>query len=84
MQNALWDEYIDAESTEYFYWKSQSNEYRWGKPEFPTKKDRKAALNLGDKVLYRFIEGGPEILCKITKCRVDDSTVRSQIIVVNY
>lgn len=74
-QDTLWEEYVDAESCEYFYWNMQSKEHRWGKPEVPTRKDHKENLNVGDKVLYRFVEGGPEVVCRITKCRVDDSTV---------
>lgn len=69
-----WEEYIDSKSGEHFYWSSQSNDYSWDKPEIPKPKNTKEILNVGDKVIYRLVEGEAECVCSITRCRVDDST----------
>jgi hypothetical protein len=71
-----WEEYLDPTSNMHFFWSPITREYTWTKPDVPVTKDDSDPLALGDAVLYRFKEKGPEETCLVTKCRTDDETVR--------
>ncbi len=71
-----WEEYMDPESSNFFYWQEEGNLYQWTKPEIPRVVSKKAAdpLALGEEVRFQF-PGRKEIeKAIVTRCRTDDET----------
>jgi hypothetical protein len=73
-----WDEYIDNETSEYFYWCEKGNRYSWEKPDVPEVQeeigDEEVPLAVGQEVLYWFAGKMRPELVIITKIREDDET----------
>ena len=53
-ENDEWEEYVDRETSEYFYWQEDNNRYLWEKPELPMRK----------KVIVEYIPIGEEVYFK--------------------
>lgn len=46
-----WEEYVHHETSEYFYWTEETNQYQWDKPEIPNRKK-------GTQELFKLKEEG--------------------------
>ena len=73
-----WEEYVDSETAEFFYWQEDTNMYQWVKPETPKHIDpnsmMKELYQLGDNVVYKF-EGFPsDEPAIVVRIRYDDQT----------
>lgn len=75
---STWNELVDSESAEYFYWYEPENLYQWDKPRIsdPTAINRGEAdiLDVGQDVLYQFPNKHVFEKCVVTRQRVDDQT----------
>jgi hypothetical protein len=73
-----WEEYMDPESSNFFYWAEEKNLYQWNRPETlgrsQISKKNSPALTLKEEVRYKFPGEEKEELCLVTRCRVDDQT----------
>lgn len=73
-----WEEYMDPESSNFFYWAEEKNYYQWERPEVLGRSqmsNKKApALSLNEEVRYKFPGEEKEELCVVTRCRFDDQT----------
>ena len=70
-----WEEWVDKETSEYFYWQEQSNRYSWDKPEVPERKlEVIEYIPIGTEVLFRFPKERDEEICLVTRLRFDDET----------
>ena len=69
MDGDVWEEYVDSESADYFYWNRRKNEFRWLKPMMRTGITSEDMLQVGESVLYRFTEEGTEEVCTVVKRR---------------
>jgi hypothetical protein len=68
-----WDEYVDNETSEYFYWCEDDNLYQWDKPPLPQKtKIVVDYLKIGEEVYFRFPGKRTDDVCVITRLRFDD------------
>lgn len=70
-----WDEYVDNDSSEYFYWQEDDNRYQWAKPPVPQKsKVVVEYLKMGEEVYFRFPGKRYDDIVVITRLRFDDET----------
>tara|TARA_B110000090_G_C13245472_1_gene394263 strand:+ start:218 stop:835 length:618 start_codon:yes stop_codon:yes gene_type:complete len=70
-----WEEYVDNETSEYFYWQEDENRYLWDKPPLP-KRTRKVIeyLKIGDEVNFKFPGKRDEEVAIVKKLKFDDET----------
>lgn len=71
-----WEEYMDPESSNFFYWQEESNSYQWNRPEIPVRQMKKDSvpLTVGEEVRYQFMKEKSESKAVVVKCRIDDET----------
>jgi hypothetical protein len=73
-----WEEYMDPESSNFFYWAEEKNLYQWDRPDTLGRSQisnkKSPALVLKEEVRYKFPGEEKEELCIVTRCRVDDQT----------
>ena len=78
MYHSEWDEHIDNQTSDFFYWSEKGNRYQWVKPDIPISTEEEGEesvpLEVGQDVLFWF-DGHlkPEIV-RVTRLRTDDST----------
>eukprot|EP00605_Chrysophyceae_sp_TOSAG23-4_P002678 GSChrysophyteH1.ASY1.ANO1.2954.1 assembled CDS len=74
-ENDEWEEYVDKDTSEYFYWQEDSNRYLWEKPPLPERNEQPVKFHpIGAEVLFRFPGERDEEIAIVTKLRFDDET----------
>eukprot|EP01041_Mallomonas_annulata_P002379 gene2379-4623_t len=73
-----WQELVDGDTAEHFYWFEEENVYQWEPPQIPSKDAEEFVaiddLFEGDEVLFRFKGKKEPDPCVVTKIRIDDAT----------
>lgn len=72
-----WDEFIDKETSEFFYWTEKGNRYQWTKPEIPVievEAEYGLPLSVGQEVLYWFEGDVKATMAVVSRLRIDDET----------
>ena len=70
VEGSEWEEYMDRQTAEYFYWTEEENLYQWVKPELYVRNTRVLeTFALGEEVLFRFPGRRQEEAALITKVR---------------
>jgi hypothetical protein len=71
-----WEEYMDPESSNFFYWQEEDNIYQWNRPEIPVRQMKKDSVPLleGEEVRYTFSKQRDDCRAVVVKCRIDDET----------
>jgi hypothetical protein len=71
-----WEELMDEDSADFFYWQEDTDHYTWTKPQIPhTKYQTKILpLEVGEKVTFLFPGKAREEEAIVTRIRKDDET----------
>lgn len=71
-----WEELMDEDSADFFYWQEDTDQYTWTKPQIPQTKYQTKILPLevGEKVTFLFPGKGNEEEALVTRIRKDDET----------
>lgn len=71
-----WEELMDEDSADFFYWQEDTDTYTWIKPPIPVTKYQTKILPLevGEKVTYLFPGKAQEEEAIVTRIRKDDQT----------
>ena len=74
-----WEELMDEESADFFYWQEDTDTYSWDKPEtFKAKKEVKIEpLAVGEHILFMFPNKDKSEVGIITRLRTDDETLET-------
>ncbi len=68
VEGSEWEEYMDRQTAEYFYWTEEENLYQWVKPELYVRNTKVLeTFAVGEEVLYRFPGRRQEEAALITK-----------------
>lgn len=77
IENMEWEEFMDADSADFFYYQEDTDTYSWDKPEIPSTKVMKKiiqVLEIGEEVTYRFPHREVDDVVIVTRLRKDDET----------
>jgi hypothetical protein len=70
-----WEEYVDKESSEYFYWQEDANRYLWDKPPLPqTKRVIVEYIPIDEEVYFKFKGRREEEIGLVKRLRFDDES----------
>lgn len=72
-----WEEYMDNQTSEYFYWQEEENQYRWEKPPLFQRKKfdiKDVVFKEGDDVMFLFPGRRFEEVAIVRRVRYDDET----------
>jgi hypothetical protein len=71
-----WEELMDQESADFFYWQEDMDAYSWDKPPVPKTvyATKIKPLEVGEKVTHKFPGKEGEEVCTVMRVRKDDQT----------
>jgi hypothetical protein len=71
-----WEELMDEESADFFYWQEDTDQYTWEKPQIPHTQyvTKILPLEIGEKVTFLFPNREKEEEAVVTRIRKDDET----------